>query len=78
MNERPEMFKESLESSSLGLEEKSLVIKCQEWAVISVVLMTDKLGAAALAQKIESTCVLVHHFLSNNRCSYLHPLNPKK
>lgn len=46
------MFKEFLESSTLGLEEKGLAIKCQEWAVISVVLMTDKLGAAALAQKI--------------------------
>lgn len=49
---RDEMFKESLEPSILGLEGKHLAIKCQEWAVISVVLMTDKLGSAALAQKI--------------------------
>lgn len=72
------MFKESLESSSLGLEEKCLAIKCQEWAVISVVLTTDTLGAAALAQKTDSTCALVHHFLSSNQCLYLHPVNPKK
>lgn len=71
------MFKETLESSSLGLKEKRLAITCQAWAVISVVLMTNKFGAAALAQKIEPTCALVHH-LSNNRCSYLHPVNPKK
>lgn len=73
-----EMFRESHKSSSLELEEKCLAIKCQERAVIGGALMTDNLGAGALAQKIESACVLVHHFLSNDRCSYLHPVNPQK
>lgn len=47
-------------------------------AVISSVLMSDKLGAAALAQKMESTCALVHHFLSNYLCLYLYLWYPKK
>lgn len=65
-------FKESPEFSRLGLEEKHLSIKCQEMAVLSTVLMTDKLGVAALAQKMVSTCVLVHCFLSGYLCSYLY------
>lgn len=64
--------RESPELSRLELEEKHLSIKCQEMAVLSTVLLTDKLGVAALAQKMESACVLVHYFLSNYLCSYLY------
>lgn len=63
--------KESPEFSKLGLEEKPLSIECQEMAVISIVLMTSKLGMASLALKMESTSVLVYYFLSNYLCSYI-------